>query len=132
MSERCYIKGRYSLFLSVILVLAWSVLAGTAFSYVVREGKKVYLVDQTGERWDVTQAESIGFRPEGFQYGIGRHAFTTLGDANLNAEMYSVPRGLRVIGVEEGGEAQAYSVRKLTRHEIANTTLGSSPIVVGY
>lgn len=33
----------------------------------VRENGKTYIVDQRGERWDVTQAESLGFDPEGFQ-----------------------------------------------------------------
>jgi len=124
--------NRKAVHMIVAIGLLCLFLPGSAFSYVVREGKKVYLVDQTGERWDVTQAESVGFRPEGFQYGIGRHAFTTLNDANLSDDTFSVPSDLRVIGIEEGGEAQAYSVHKLTRHEIANTTLGSSPIVVGY
>ena len=119
-------------YISVVLGLVGLFFSGTAFSYVVREGKNVYLVDQTGEHWDVTQAESIGFRPEGFQYGIGRHAFTTLSNENLSDDTNAVPRDLRVIGIEDEGEAQAYSVRKLTRHEIANTSLGSSPIVVGY
>ena len=39
------------------------ILAGTALSYVMNEGDKTYIVDRTGERWDVTQAKSIGFRP---------------------------------------------------------------------
>ncbi|NIO16686.1 MAG: hypothetical protein GTN70_06770, partial [Deltaproteobacteria bacterium] len=47
-------------------------------SSVIREGEKSYIVDMTGEKWDVTQAVTLGFEPEGFQYGIGKNAFTPL------------------------------------------------------
>ena len=41
-----------------------------AFSYVEKKDGKIYIVDHPGERWDVTQAKSIGFKPEKFQCGI--------------------------------------------------------------
>lgn len=106
--------------------------SGTASSFVEREGGKTYIVDQMGEKWDVTLAESIGFKPERFQYGIGRNAFTPLDDSHLSDDISSVPKNLRVIGVAEGSEAQAYSVPRLKWHEIANSNLGSEPIAVGY
>jgi hypothetical protein len=40
----------------------------------------VYLVDRHGERWDITQAKSIGFEPGRFEFGIGRNAFRPLSD----------------------------------------------------
>jgi hypothetical protein len=80
----------------------------------------------------VGQAESIGFKPQGFQYGIGRYAFTILDDSHLQSAATLILRNLRVIGVAAGDEAQAYSVSKLRRHEIANTTVCSKPITVGY
>ncbi len=43
------------------------VTANTAFSYVVKDQGRIYIVDQRGERWDVTEAKSIGFKPERFQ-----------------------------------------------------------------
>jgi hypothetical protein len=55
-------------------------LASTATAAVVVEGDKSYLVGQTGERWDITQAVSIGYDPFGFEFGIGRHAFQPLPD----------------------------------------------------
>ncbi len=71
--------------------------SGTAYSYVTRVKNKTYIVDQTGEKWDVSQAESIGFDPQLFQYGIGKNAFTTLDDSHLkdNASFlrnYGAPR----------------------------------------
>jgi hypothetical protein len=57
--------------LGLILVIALS----QAFSKVIEEKGKIYIVDRHGERWDVTQAVSIGFKPHRFQHGIGRNAF---------------------------------------------------------
>ena len=99
---------------------------------VIKEGKKVYIVDRHGEQWDVTQAKSIGFRPERFQYGIGRYAFTPLDDSLMIHETDHVYDGLRVIGVSDDKDARAYSVPKLRGHEIANSQIGSKPIAVGY
>lgn len=116
----------------IVFWFLWFFTSGIVSSYVTREGGKTYIVDQRGEKWDVTQAESIGFKPKGFQFGIGRDAFTPLDDSSLTYNTDSVPKDLRVIGVEEGSEAQAYSVPRLKWHEIANSKLGSEPIAVGY
>ncbi|NIR15817.1 MAG: DUF3179 domain-containing protein [Desulfobacterales bacterium] len=116
----------------IVFWFLWFFTSGIVSSYVTREGGKTYIVDQRGEKWDVTQAESIGFKPKGFQFGIGRDAFTPLDDSSLTDNTDSVPKDLRVIGVEEGSEAQAYSVPRLKWHEIANSNLGSEPIAVGY
>jgi Trk-type K+ transport system membrane component len=102
------------------------------FSSVLKEGEKTYIVDRTGEKWDITQAVSIGFKPKNFQYGIGRNAFTPLDESFLTDNTKGVSSNLRVIGISEGSVAQAYSVMKLSRHEIANSILGSKPVAVGY
>jgi hypothetical protein len=99
---------------------------------VFREGGKAIIVDRRGERWDVTQAESLGFHPEGFQYGIGRDAFTPLDDSGVRKEGRDLPGNLRVIGVAEGTERRAYSVPRLSRHEVANSALGGMEIAVAY
>ena len=99
---------------------------------VVREGGKTYIVDRSGEQWDVTQAESLGFDPEGFQYGIGRNTFTPLDDSRVRKEPKGIPGHLRVIGVAEGKEKRAYSVPRLNWHEIANSTLGGKEIAAAY
>jgi hypothetical protein len=99
---------------------------------VERNKTQTYIVDRTGERWDVTQAITLGFKPEKFQYGIGRNAFNPLDDSNLSDDSGSVSSSQRVIGVSDGNTAQAYSVSKLSRHEVANSMLGDAPIAVGY
>ena len=99
---------------------------------VKESGDRVTIVDRQGEHWDVTQAKSIGFKPEGFQYGIGRNAIKPLNDDHLTDKQEGMTKRLRVIGIKEGDHAQAYSVPRLVHHEIANTTIGSKPIAVGY
>lgn len=70
---------------------------GGAFSRVVHEGDSIFIIDRHGERWDVTQARSLGFMPERFQHGIGRHAFTYLDDSSLKDSSDSASQSLRVI-----------------------------------
>ena len=96
------------------------------------EGGRTYIVDRHGERWDVTQAQSLGFKPDRFQYGIGRHAFTPLDDSHLSDDPTGVRENLRIIGVSAGGEAKAFSVPKLAHHEVANSTLAGDAVAVGY
>jgi hypothetical protein len=117
----------------ILLVLAGMIGAGRArAASVIRQGEKTYLVDQRGERWDVTQAQTLGFDPKGFQYGIGRNAFTPLTDSYVSKEGSGLPGRTRVIGVTEGEGTRAYSVPRLSRHEIANSTLGGKQIAVAY
>ncbi len=99
---------------------------------VVEEGGKTYIVDRTGYKWDVTQARSIGFKPERFEYGMGKDAFSPLDESGLSDDNKDVPDDLRIIGVEEGTSSHAYSVQKLRGHEVANSAIGVNPIAVGY
>ena len=116
--------------LVVGLILAF--LAPHASAAVLKEGGQTYLLDRTGERWDITQAVSIGFDPDHFEFGIGRHAFNPLGDADWEPGLKQNGSKMRVIGVAGNGDAHAYSVNKLRYHETANTFLGSAAIVAGY
>ncbi len=102
---------------------------GTA---AVKEGLKTYIVDQTGERWDITQAVSIGFDPDYFEFGIGRNAFNPLDETNWKSTSNEKYSQIRVIGIAGEGEAHAYSVAKLRYHETANTFLASKAITASY
>ena len=118
-----------------IMVLALSAAIGSlagAFSKVIHDGDSTYIVDRHGERWDVTQARSIGFMPERFQHGIGRNAFTPLDDSSLKDPSPKVSKSLRVIGISDGKEARAYSVPRLYRHEVANSSIGDKQIAAAY
>ncbi len=130
-------KNRTNMFFKVMALFVVScsvylVTADSVFSSVIREKGKVYIQDQAGERWDVTQAELIGFKPEGFQYGMGRDYFMPLDDSYLSDDTDNVSLNLRILGVAADSEAKAYSIPRLSRHEIANSWIGSKPIAVGY
>ncbi|MGD8944215.1 MAG: DUF3179 domain-containing (seleno)protein, partial [Desulfobacterales bacterium] len=112
----------------IILALILGVTLSQAFSRVIEENGKTYIVDRLGERWDITQAVSIGFKPDRFQHGIGRHAFTPLDDSQFSADNDRVRRNERIIGIAQGDHANAYSVSKLWRHEVANSHIGEKPI----
>ncbi len=111
----------------IILVSGFIILG-----FVEKKTGHVFIVDQTGKKWDVTQAQSLGFKPEGFQYGIGKNAFTTLDDSHVKAEPETLRNRSRVIGIKKEAESHAYSVGKLKYHEIANTHIGDTPIAAGY
>lgn len=103
-----------------------------AGAIVVQEDSHTYLIDQPGERWDITQAVSIGFDPKKFEFGIGRDAFRPLTESDWHPDADTNASNLRIIGVADGDNAHAYSVSRLSHHETANTTLSSRPIVAGY
>jgi hypothetical protein len=51
------------LFAAFIIILSGcSEVDNTAFSQVVREGAATYIVDRTGDKWDITQAVTLGLR----------------------------------------------------------------------
>jgi len=99
---------------------------------VISEGDKIYIEDQRGERWDVTQARTLGFIPQRFQYGIGKNAFSPLQDDDLQDDKIPASSDTRVIGISINDKAHAYTVNRLKYHEIANTTLAGQAIVAGY
>ena len=121
----------YIVFITALLAVISFGVGNLSATNVIHKGEKVYIQDRTGVQWDVTQAKSIGFKPENFQYGIGKNAFSTLEDTHLKDTIPSY-RNPRVIGIEEEGEAQAYAVPKMRRHEVANTHLGGKSVAVGY
>ena len=122
-----------SIFLNVIIFsILFLIVSAPALSRVIHDGEKTYIVDRNGERWDVTQAMSLGFDPRRFRHGIGRNAFTPLDDSSLSEDASGVRKNQRVIGVSDGKNANAYSVSKLYRHETANSFLGDTPITAAY
>jgi hypothetical protein len=116
----------------IVIMATIPILSALAFSRVIEENGKSYIVDRHGERWDVTQAKSIGFDPERFRHGIGRNAFTPLDDSHLKVKSPNVSSNTRVIGISDGKEARAYSVPRLYRHEVANSSIGDQAIAAAY
>ncbi len=124
-------KKTRSITLMMISTLLWtaSVCSG---AWVVTKGDRVYIEDRTGERWDVTQSQKLGFIPQRFQYGIGKNAFVPLQDKDLGDERPPGFSNTRIIGISIDDNAHAYVVSRLRNHEIANTTIAGRAIVVGY
>ncbi len=122
------------LILCITLVCIFAIMftTGAAIAQVSYQGDRVFIVDRTGYSWDVTQARQLGFKPEGFQYGIGKDAFTPLDQSGLDAAPRSSSSNPRIIGIKKGDESHAYSVSKLWSHEIANTTIDGKPVAAGY
>ncbi len=116
----------------ILLGLIVGIALSQAFTNVIEEKGKTYIVDRRGERWDVTQAVSIGFKPHRFQHGIGRNAFTPLDDSKFSTDSAGVRQNERVIGIAEGERANAYAVSRLWRHEVANSFIGDRPIAAAY
>ena len=111
-----------------ILFLACTVsLAG-----VIHQDGKTFIRDRKGEKWDITQAVSIGFDPKGFEFGLGRNAFSPLNDNHLRDATGSIPRELRILGVTGENETKAFAIKKLRGHEIANSRIDDEPIAVAY
>ena len=133
-------RGKLKAILSKIPFVILPLLLGVLYlstheigsSAVLKEGDKIYIVDRTGERWDVTQAVSLGFNPEGFDFGLGKYAFTPLDDSLLTQNTADVPSSARVIGVADGSGAKAYTISRLLGHEISNSSIGSEPVAVSY
>jgi hypothetical protein len=82
----------------------------TAEAFVVEAGDRTYLVDRTGERWDITQARSIGFDPQHFEFGIGRNAFRPLDERDWRSDTANSRPSMRIIGIT-GGDASQSSIR---------------------
>jgi len=125
-------KLYFYIFIMVVALSGAIASLGGAFSKVIHEGDSTYIVDRHGERWDVTQARSLGFMPERFQHGIGRNAFTPLDDSAMKDKSPSASKSLRVIGISDGKQANAYSVPRLWRHEVANSSIGDKQIAAAY
>ncbi|MFC1877715.1 hypothetical protein ACFL2E_10670 [Thermodesulfobacteriota bacterium] len=114
-------------FLGIVLIFVHI----SSAANVIKKGGKTYIKDQRGERWDVTQAKTLGFKPESFQYRIGKNAFTPLDDSYLKDGNSTKFQNPRIIGIADGTEARAYSVPKLKYHEIVNTQINDKKIAVG-
>ena len=79
---------KYNMYFLLVAVLVFIIPAKFGFSSITREGDRIYITDLTGEKWEITQAVSLGFKPEGFNHGIGKHALDRK-STRLNSSHYS-------------------------------------------
>ena len=104
---------------------------------IKRENNKIYIIDNTGKKWDVTHAfERYGMKSENYQYGLGPYAIQPInlpmmlspGDAGYPKDNSTET----VIGVNIAGDIRAYSIAKLSRHEVVNDVIGGVYVSVVY
>ncbi len=116
------------------VIITLSIFFSLTFAHgsVQYRDNKAFIIDQLGEKFDVTQAKALGFKPEKFQYGIGKTAFTPLDDSHIKKHPDVQSANPRVIGIKNESETHAYSVNKLRNHEVANTHIGKKSITAAY
>lgn len=105
---------------------------------VQRDGEdRISIVDRTGKAWDITHGvNELGLEPERFQYGLGPFAITPIVDPDMltpgDQDYPDLSETTRVIGLERSGEARAYPISVLRRHEIADDVIAGEALAVGY
>ncbi len=91
---------------------------------------------KTGEWFDVTGSP---LEPEGYQHGIGKDAipaidkpkFVAIQD-RIRLHEYGIEDGTLVLGYRHNGEAKAYPLAIMNRHELVNDVVGGKPVTVGW
>lgn len=97
----------------------------------------IYIIDQTGKRWNVSHAVSqYGFVAEQFQFGLGPDAIKPI----LNPEMLCPgdpgypddSDNMVVIGLSLEEPARAYPLNIMSTHEVANENIEDTHVAVAY
>ncbi len=110
---------------------------GNETATVVRQGDKVYIIDRTEKKWDVTHAvDEYNFNANAFQYGLGPFAIQPI----QNPQMISPGEAgypdnnntTQIIGTTLNNDTRAYPLNILSRHEMVNEKFGNLHVAVGY
>ncbi len=111
---------------------------------IIQEDARIFIVDRTGKRWDVTHAKKrYDMEPSKFQFGLGPNAIRPI----LTPKMLSPgdtgypedEADFLVLGttLNDGTRplsdgTRSYSIIDLTRHEIADEKFGNLHVAVAY
>ena len=125
------------LILSMLLIYSCDTLSPNDETKVVREDNKIFIVDNTNKKWDVTHAvEVYNFKAESFNHGLGPYAIRPINDPKMISPGESGYPGsnetTQIIGANLFGDKRAYPLNVLTSHEMVNETIGGQPLAVGY
>lgn len=125
---------------------------GLSSSKIKREGDKTYVwaggdKSGPGAKWYDFTGSPIP--PEELQFGIGKDRIPSIDDPlfvkpdDSRLLKYGKSRyrkedqaktndEINIIGYVQGGEARAYPIGLLDRHELVNDKIGGKPVVVGW
>ena len=104
---------------------------------IIHEDARIFIVDRTGKRWDVTHAKKrYAMEPSKFQFGLGPNAIRSIltpkmlspGDSGYPAN----EADFLVLGTTLHDRTRSYSIIDLTRHEIADEKFGNLHVAVAY
>ena len=91
---------------------------------------------EAGEWFDVTGSP---LKPDGYQYGIGKDSIPSIDQPKFIAihqrdalRTHGITDETDVIGYVHNGEARAYPIRIMNRHELVNDIVGGKPVTVGW
>jgi hypothetical protein len=102
-----------------------------------QSGPPVTITDRQGHVWDISvPVYKYGFNADEFDYGLGVGAirpirgpdFFAPGDPGYPSPGDDFP----LVGVTRRGEARAYPIDILSRHEIVNDFIGDAHLAVSY
>jgi len=104
---------------------------------VVREEGKIFIVDQTGKRWEVTHAvNKYGFVAEEFQFGLGPDAIRPILDPkhiDVGQEGYPADDAkFIVLGTRVKYRARAYPIEVMAIHEVVDEVFGDAHVAVTF
>jgi len=96
---------------------------------------RVYITDQDGKRWDITQAvHRFGYDARRFYFGFGLSAIPPLVDPPLVAPGDSAfapaDSSFPVVGVVVGADARAYGVAELTNWAVVDDRVGGAAVAL--
>jgi hypothetical protein len=102
-----------------------------------KDGEKIFIVDRTGKRWDVTHAvRKYGFEPDKFEYGLGPNAIPPiLSPQMLSSGEEGYPsdnESFIVMGVSLKGHTRAYPLTVMTQHEVVDEQFADMAVAVTY
>ena len=91
---------------------------------------------EAGEWFDVTGSP---LDPKGYQYGIGKDTIRAIDQPVFisiqhreELREHDIDEQTAVIGYVHNGEAKAYPIPLLDRHEVVNDMVGGKPVTVGW
>jgi len=91
---------------------------------------------ETGHWFDVTDSP---LKPNGYEFGIGKDTIPAIDqpkfvaiDEREKLSKYRIGDKTPVIGYVNNGEAKAYPIQIMDRHELVNDLVGGKPVTVGW